>query len=99
MTSHLVYFVPAQAVLSLRQLLRRLDECNEATYMICPIPPVSGSFRTLSSTTVQHLLTTMSSGDPESSQPFLAFTEESEASTPVFQLLHHIKWDVEVSGR
>jgi len=67
--------------------------------MICPIPPVSGSFRTLSSTTVQHLLTTMSSGDPESSQPFLAFTEESEASTPVFQLLHHIKWDVEVSGR
>lgn len=38
----------------------------------------------------------MNGGDAESSQPFLAFTEESQASTPVFQLLHHIKQDVEV---
>ena len=40
----------------------------------------------------------MNGGDAESSQPFLAFTEESQASTPVFQLLHHIKRDVEVCG-
>jgi hypothetical protein len=41
----------------------------------------------------------MNGGDAESSQPFLAFTEESQASTPVFQLLHHIKLDVEVCAR
>lgn len=41
----------------------------------------------------------MNGGDAESSQPFLAFTEENQASTPVFQLLHHIKRDVEVCGR
>jgi len=44
-------------------------------------------------------LATMNGGDAESSQPFLAFTEESQASTPVFQLLHHIKRDVEVCDR
>ena len=38
----------------------------------------------------------MNGSDAESSQPFLAFTEESQALTPVFQLLHHIKRDVEV---
>jgi len=41
----------------------------------------------------------MNDDDAESSQPFLAFTEESQASTPVFQLLHHLKRDVEVCGR
>lgn len=40
----------------------------------------------------------MNGGDAESSQPLLAFTEENQASTPVFQLLHHIKRDVEVCG-